>query len=510
MDQPKTMSLLRDAWPALLVQLLVTVPLALATDVWVDEMYTWHTTSQGLGFAFDSAVGFERQAPGYFVLLWAWRQLADSLLWCRMLSVACAAVATLAVVAVVRRASSRVAAIGAGLLMAVSPQLIAAALEVRVYAMAMMWAALLVAVFARDFLPGRPDFRRAAGFVGLATVSLYTFYYLGFVLAALAAALALLARWASLRTYLACMCAVGLLCIPLFLWLPDQVAHPAGVEPPAGSVVHETAEVLRFAEPVVLPPLLLLSDLDDGALRSTGRWGLRVLVLLALAGVLGRARRPPDREGEFTAYGLVALLLAVVAQYGLVAALFGRHLIEADRYKVVLVPIALAAALVWLGRRMAPWSLAGLVALLSLCAAIESYDRHGPPFRKDGSAREIATWLREHAAPDDLVGVFPNELALPLRYHLPDWPHLVPIPRPVPLEVYDPRAFAVTSEAEVVAALRGTGLGAPRTWLVRRSMRDYWGVSYGGEVLDRAIAASMNVLERHRVAGVEVLAVEAR
>jgi hypothetical protein len=41
-------------------------------------------------------------------------------------------------------------------------------------------------------------------------------------------------------------------------------------------------------------------------------------------------------------------------------------------------------------------------------------------------------------------------------------------------------------------------------------MRDYWGVSYGGEVLDRVIATGLTVSSRDRVAGVEVLRVELR
>ena len=85
------------------INLAITLPLASLLNIWQDEAYTLETTSRGIGYAFAQAVGFEQNAPLYFVVISIWRHLGDGIFHLRLFSVACIAVTVLLTPAIARR-----------------------------------------------------------------------------------------------------------------------------------------------------------------------------------------------------------------------------------------------------------------------------------------------------------------------------------------------------------------------------------------------------------------------
>ena len=71
------------------LHVLVATILAAILNVWVDEAYTLDTTGGSVSYAWNQAIQFELQPPGYFLILTAWRVIADSIFWLRMLSIFC-------------------------------------------------------------------------------------------------------------------------------------------------------------------------------------------------------------------------------------------------------------------------------------------------------------------------------------------------------------------------------------------------------------------------------------
>src|SRR5581483_12335958 len=72
-------------------QLVLTIPLAIVLNVWQDDAYTLFSTDRGLGYAFHQAIGFEQNAPLYFVVMTLWRHVDGGAVFARMFSVLCAA-----------------------------------------------------------------------------------------------------------------------------------------------------------------------------------------------------------------------------------------------------------------------------------------------------------------------------------------------------------------------------------------------------------------------------------
>jgi hypothetical protein len=70
---------------AIVLHTAITIPLAFALNIWVDECYSLFSTSGTLAEAYANSIDFERQAPGYFVVLKLWRCINPSPAFARLL-----------------------------------------------------------------------------------------------------------------------------------------------------------------------------------------------------------------------------------------------------------------------------------------------------------------------------------------------------------------------------------------------------------------------------------------
>jgi hypothetical protein len=126
----------------------------------------------------------------------------------------------------------------------------------------------------------------------------------------------------------------------------------------------------------------------------------------------------------------------------------------------------------------------GLSVALNAVVLVDFYR----PLAKEGDAKRVAAFLAAREQPAEPILVFPNELALPLRLYYTGINAIVPVPRDVLLEVYQPRNAAIKSEEELVHLLDTIEENATALWLVRRETTGYRGVSYGLMFLDAVVA----------------------
>src|SRR5664279_2949679 len=130
---------------------LVALYLSFSLPPWQDEISTLVTTGSGIGRAFHRGVEFEQQAPGYFVLMAAWRKVFSSLAGVRLFSTACSAATIIVSVLLVRALAPWVSQGWAAAVMATNPLLLFSAAEARLYAFAYLLGAILCLVFARAY-----------------------------------------------------------------------------------------------------------------------------------------------------------------------------------------------------------------------------------------------------------------------------------------------------------------------------------------------------------------------
>ena len=166
----------------ILIQLVAAIILSSIITIWIDEAYTLNTTSKGIGYAFTQAIGFEGQPPLYFVLVAAWRIISKSIFWARMFSILSISISILYVHYISKQFVNQLNAFLITLLFALHPVVTWAAIEIRPYALLIMFCAMNIYYFTKYCT--NPDTKNRIKYIIVAVLGLFTHYYFGFILLA--------------------------------------------------------------------------------------------------------------------------------------------------------------------------------------------------------------------------------------------------------------------------------------------------------------------------------------
>jgi hypothetical protein len=474
---PREMSSLRRLWHWVKARewllfviacfLAVTVPLAIALPAWLDEAYSLRTSSRGVWGALKGGMFFELQAPAYFGLLSLWRKMGSSPEFARMLSVLLGAASLVVCARISRLLFPKIPEACLPALVASHPLFLFASLEIRVYATAILLSAVLVELYVRAFLEDEEGKRGLAAFALVATIAIYTQYYLGFLLASFFPALLLLRRGRAMGRYLLAMGIAGLLCTPFLFILPAQLAQNKTLVLAAVPAL-ERRELFGFLtshhDLILLPWMTpIFSKLPFPGvgrplywLFRLAPWGLALIMLL---------RRPPIQAGRRGAPfpGLIVFGCSLLALTGL-GMLGSKHLVSESRYWTILVVpgmVALLGPFALCGRRTAI-----AVSLFFVCSnSFVAWGQYRAP-TKFGDGKRIARYIMESESPGQPIVVFPSSEALVLEAAYRGVNPLIPLPFPQPFDRFDIRNLIVPSEASVEETV-GRHVSRPEfLWLV--------------------------------------------
>lgn len=346
--------------------------------------------------------------PLYFWLLHAWRLLSgDSEFGLRLLSALVGVVTVAAAYLLGRRVAGPPAGVLAALVVAVSRFAVAWSQEMRMYALAALWATL--ALWAATRLWDGKGWRSWVGYVLFATLGLYTLYLFASVLAVVNL---VWLGWVAWRErprgpawgrWLSAQAAVLTLAAPWLLYALGRI--------PTWSAATEVSPGLFLR--------VYWTAFAVGASAHVERWlpwTLPVLAVLAAGvAVLVRRTRLSGRDGRHLALLLLALLLpaAVVYLVSLPKDFFFYSPPLAPRYFLVFVA-AYAVLLAWAittlaaGRR---WLLALLMAVPLAVNAVALADYYPGRILTD-DYRSAARALQVYRRPGDAVALVTDQ----------DWP----------------------------------------------------------------------------------------
>ncbi len=464
----------------LLGHLALTLTLAVVLDVWLDEAYSLHTSGGTLAQAWRGAIGFELQPPFYFVLLCAWRAMSASILQARLLSVLCVA-ATVALAPGLSRRYWPSAPEGLlTALVAFNPFTVWAAVEIRLYALALLLTALLLVHFHDGYLSERPraSSRLFHAVVGL--LALYTQYYLGFLLAAGALALAAVRRWKTLRDYVLAMAGVGVLFSPMLLVVPQQVSAHTGTV--------ATRLSLRYAARIMAWRIQSYA-LPTAFAPETLQWvifGVFLLVLLAASARAMRGRGLVDAE-----VAMLSLTASAGAAFYGVLHITGEELFSPKHTIALFLPSLLSIGILLLrglgGRAL--WAWAGAAAIAYGATLVTTYR----PLAKEGDTARVAARIAAAEKPNQPILVFTAQEAVPLALYYHGENRLVALPRAMDFRTFDLHDFILHDETEIWNALGGIPSAGQEVWLVTQGPRHYLDVSFGADVLESAVASRFEV-----------------
>jgi len=153
---------LKFVLPVVALHLVLALCLGFTLNIWADESCSLATTRGNLGFAVHQSVNFEWQPPGYFVILWIWRQISDSIFWARALSAFCTALTVILFFFRSRRLASEYAIWPylATIVLAFHPYTVFAALELRLYGMGLLLSVVQFDLFWRSYIGFTPAGRQ--------------------------------------------------------------------------------------------------------------------------------------------------------------------------------------------------------------------------------------------------------------------------------------------------------------------------------------------------------------
>ena len=458
------------ALTATCLNLAITIPLALFLNVWQDDAYTLHSTGTGVAYAFHEAIGFEQNAPLYFVAMALWRDINHSAVFARLFSVLCAALTVWLFAAFAERYLPRADSRWIVLTVAINPLLIWSALEIRLYALVICIAMLLLLTFYDGFLREDRDRKAQVLYALCAAAAVYSQYYLAFLIAAQGVYLLVWKRRA-LPAFAACAAAAAILFAPMLATVPAQVANFRGAFTPPHSPIDSGRVLLGSLVRYVLPL--------DFLPHATAVYA----VLIALAVVAALVfRRFFGRDGDAIIVRLTALAFAIFAT-GIYAAkvhLLNRH--AASLFvPAVAFPVAVLSYLRPSHRAKAIAAWCAIVAAASIVLLIWTY-RSGA---KPGDWQRVAVYIEARETAGEPIAVFQAENALPFEYYYHGRNAVYAIPRGVDFEHYDVSQFVVRDETAISRALPRA---ATRLWWIDAGECAAANIEFGCGTVERYIA----------------------
>lgn len=465
----------------LTLQVLAMLAAASTLGTWQDEEYTLATTAHGVAYAFHRALDYELQAPLYFVVVAALRSFSHSVFAARAFSVVCAVGFAYAMAPIARRIAPAQPPWIVVALVALNPFTIFAALEIRVYALALLLGALGWIAFYDGFFHGT-DRRARIAFTTIAIASLYTHYFIAFEFVAFAIGLAVAGRVRALGAYAVCGIVVTLAFVPLLLQLHAQigssvVVHDVRLAPPGRVLLHPA---LDFVFPLDF-------QIIGGTIARVAA-GLGVFAI-ALAIFFGR----PRIDRTIVAYASMALCVQAIyvvlvdgLHYELVAP---RHFFALATPEYILA-LALVGTFAADRARAAALAIAAVLACAALASDVTTY-RTGA---KAGDWKRVGAYLSRRASPSDTIVIDEPDAVASFRRYYRGTARIVAFPRALPSERYDLDAMIVHSPAEADAAFDALPQHVA-LWFVDYGVCDS-SDRLGCREIHAALARRMRVVER--------------
>jgi hypothetical protein len=149
-------------------------------NIWDDEVYSLHTSAYNLHNVIRQSYITERQAPFYFILLALWRTVNSGVFFARLLSPLCIALGAFIFYKIVRFVLDKEDSRWLLLVFLLNPYTVWAALEIRLYAFAILLSALLIYTILKYYKENRKKY--LWWFLILSLIGLYTQYYFSFLI----------------------------------------------------------------------------------------------------------------------------------------------------------------------------------------------------------------------------------------------------------------------------------------------------------------------------------------
>lgn len=472
------------------VFIIVELVIGLNVFIWLDEAFTLNSTAWGASEAVSRAVIFEGQPPVYFFLLSLWRIVDDSYQFARIFSIVAVAVSIPIFYAYVRRHFKQTSAWFLTLMFAFNPMTIWAGLEIRVYALIILFSVVLIWLFQSTYTKSQIAVPRRILFICVSLLAVHTHYYFSFLLLINGAYLLFYNRNNLFKYVVDMIIPAGSLAVYLF-FLPNQVdVHSVGDSTNTlGNFVMFCFYMLRA---YVFPFPKIFDNNNINMLFFIVSLLVLVLILWRNKKIL---RRFYQKEWSYPVFLIVALLVV----YTLLFFVLGEAAISPRHGLFILTPlvVVLISSLWVVASKSAKTSMLGLIFSLYVIGVFAK----APDYGKDQAILKVHEAMEADKNSDSPKLFYFGENALVYRFLSSD-SAIYSIPAHIDLTVkYEHRDWFIKDEKQLVTFFE-TFDSADTLWIIDTSpdligvdfMQNRFGVDVNYQMLDNYINDNYNVL----------------
>lgn len=469
-------SLIRNPllWALMGLSFVIAVVLAYILDIRFDEAFTLNTTAHGPVHAFRQAIKFEQQAPLYFVVMSIWRMASESIFFARLFSVLCIPAFIWAIAACSRRYIPEVNPLLVAAIAAIHQQVIWNALDIRLYALMMLMAALLLLVFYHAYLKEEASGMFRVIYCLIAVSALYTQYYLGFQLVAGGIALLAVKRWKAVRSYIIDMLIVGLIFAPMIFIVSEQVATVDGRTSPEISLFLS----LKGLYQEVIPLMLSVHWIEP---EWAKRWFTRAAVFI-LAFLFVRKLIKNRIE---TDVALGAMTFALLAMFFVTYCFLGDEGIQ-QRHMSNLVPVLILFPVAACASAKSKKAVFAWIVIVTALNAVNLFVTYSP-MAKPGDFRRVSNYLMAHESANQPILVFHSDASLPMAFFYKGQNKLVAIPKANDFDTWDPRNNILQDESQILNRIDEQPGNPERFWLVYDGWCGEGSLTFNCELLEDVV-----------------------
>jgi len=406
-----------------LLHLIIALPLAYYLNIWMDEGSTLNTTENGFFAALQNTLQAEQQAPLYFWVLGLWRGINGSIFFARIFSIIASLFAIVVFQRLARKLWNERVAVGATCLFAIHPYLFWASLEIRVYALLILFSLILLTLFIDGYfsvitiVDTEEKVRKFSRitFPIAAVISLYTNYYLGFILVACFLVLLVFKKWREAKTYFLQMLVVGVFFLPLLWAMKIQLAIRNGGYFPETNPI-EGIRLLWGHFLTLTLPTEFFPDEEGGVISAIRLWFVRFAGVFVLAILIAKRKLFEERNLTFGIFSGVILGFLYFSYF-----LLGGPMVAVRHVSILFVPLVLFLISVFVSispktkrNRLYYYAFIGISLSCSYVYALFSLH---PNLTKTGDWERVGRFIEQNETQNQPIVVFPSFQAMTLPYH---------------------------------------------------------------------------------------------
>jgi uncharacterized membrane protein len=513
------------------LHLLVVGFLAIKLNIWYDEAYSLNTASGPPLLAIWRAIYFELQPPFYFLVLSLWRLINGSIWFARLFSIGCIVLSFWFLAKLSKQLAPEIHHNWILLFLAFNPFMIWAAVEIRLYALTILQASLLLYLFILIYPLAPPSeqsqrewSRRTVllriAYILVATSALYTQYYLGVLLLSNLVTLMLRKRWASVKQYSLVLILIGIFFVPMLFFVWQQVHYHSGTIDSHPSLLGAFKQTLSL-----IKQFIIRSNESSSIAASPLIQGFLLIIIASFAGLLlwQWVRKKPARwfnliqlqEGNQTlrlaSLGLISaavicctLFFTGVSQK---VGLLGLRHMSSIFVPIVLLPFIGAT---FLDKSIRKFLLMMMFTLYLGLNGNYLLTEYQPLVKSFPDWQQVANYLMQSEAPNQDIVLYRPPAKLMLSFTYQGQNRMVAIPVEEDYQQYlDVRRYVIQNEAQLDQLLLPYRQSAQPFWLLNETYCTYLDLDFNCDLINRYVRQHFTVQKLKQFEGIDIFQLKA-